>query len=114
VLQFALFVDAGNVWNRGTASAFWQKTPVTPGIQVAALTPIGPVRLVVGYNSSPLPKGPLYYESSSSLNGTLPCVSPAVANAVQSSSSCPATFSPAQSTSFGSRLTFGLAIGQAF
>jgi outer membrane protein insertion porin family/translocation and assembly module TamA len=117
VLQFALFVDAGNVWNRGIGLTV-PTLLVTPGIQVAALTPIGPVRLVVGYNSYPLPKGPIYYENSSSLNGTLPCVSPGntlpVVGGVQSSGSCPATFKPAQSSSFGSKLTFGLAIGQAF
>jgi hypothetical protein len=57
--------------------------------------------------------------------GSLPCVSPGNTLAVhrpdpasnvlvQSEGRCPATFLPSGSSSFRSRLTFGLAIGQAF
>ncbi len=123
VLQVALFTDAGDVWNRGNGSVLQDvKLKVTPGVQVAALTPVGPVRLVVGYNPYQRPSGPLYYENSSAAGGTLPCVSPGNTLPVQRDSTgvlvqqgkCPATFQPARTTSFRSRLTFGLAIGQAF
>jgi hypothetical protein len=95
-------------------------------VQLSALTPIGPVRVAVGYNRYARPAGALYYENSSALNGALPCVSPqntlpvqAVVQGtdtvlVQKSGSCPATFHPAGRNSFRSRLTFNLAIGQAF
>jgi outer membrane protein assembly factor BamA len=133
LLQFALFTDAGDVWNRSPNAALQNvQIQVTPGVQVAALTPIGPVRLVVGYNPYQRPKGSIYYESSSSLNGALPCVSPfntipvgltfpvngqtsgALAQASGGGAKCPATFQPANNTSFRSRLTLGLAIGQSF
>ncbi len=126
VLQWGLFVDAGDVWNRGDVSAFGgYQIKVTPGIQVAALTPIGPVRVVVGYNPYKPSTGPLYYESNTG-TGALPCVSPGNTlkvttdnsdpqnpQLVQAAGACPG-YNPPSSKSFGSRLTFGLAIGQAF
>lgn len=133
VLQFALFTDAGDVWNRGVGAASPAfKLKVTPGVQAAAITPVGPVRLVVGYNPYQRPNGPLYYESSSIEGGTLPCISPnnglplteftpvdpinrpGLMKIGQTAGKCPATFEPAKRTSFRSRLTFSLAIGQAF
>jgi len=118
VLQFALFTDAGDVWNRGVGSASPPfKLKVTPGLQTAALTPVGPVRLVVGYNPYNRPAGPLYYENTAAQGGSLPCVSPGNRIPVSdttTSTSCPATFQPAKHSSFRSRLTFSLAIGQAF
>jgi len=101
LLQFAVFADGGDVWNRGRGETLQQfKMKVTPGIQAAALTPIGPVRVVVGYNPYQRPAGPLYYENAAVLGGNLPLVKP--------------SFQPAARTSLRSRLTFGLAIGQAF
>ncbi|MGI9090813.1 MAG: BamA/OMP85 family outer membrane protein [Gemmatimonadaceae bacterium] len=124
VLQFAVFADAGDVWNRGGASTFGGfHIKVTPGIQVAALTPVGPARIVVGYNPYRRPLGPIYYENTAAQGGALPCVSPrntlpvttdSTGALVQSEGRCEASFHPAANTSFGSRLTFGLAIGQAF
>ena len=127
VLQFGLFVDAGDVWNRGGASTFGgYQIKFTPGVQVAALTPVGPVRVVVGYNPYPQPAGPLYFESTTDA-GALPCVAPtntlrvtadstsdpAHPRLIQEAGSC-SGYKPPTSTSFGRRLTFGLAIGQAF
>ena len=126
VLQFGLFVDAGDVWNRGGASTFGGfQIKVTPGIQIAALTPVGPVRVVVGYNSYQQPAGPLYYEGAANANA-LPCVAPGNKLNVTVDNSDPANpkfvqeagvcsgYKPPPTKSFGSRLTFGLAIGQAF
>ena len=131
VLQFGIFTDAGDVWNRGANVALQGvKIRVTPGVQAAALTPVGPVRLVVGYNGYKPQKGAIYYENSSSLNGGLPCVSPnntipvvrvsdgtTAGTLVQTNApggACPATFQPSDRSSFWSKLTFGLAIGQSF
>ncbi|MEO7218154.1 MAG: BamA/TamA family outer membrane protein [Gemmatimonadaceae bacterium] len=126
VLQFGLFVDAGDDWNRGGASTFGGfHIKVTPGVQVAALTPVGPVRVVVGYNPYQQPAGPLYYESAANA-GALPCVAPGNQLRVTVDNSDPANpkfvqepgtcsgYKPPPTKSFGSRLTFGLAIGQAF
>ncbi len=126
VLQFGVFVDAGDVWNRGAGTTFGgYQIKVTPGVQVAALTPVGPVRVVVGYDPYPQPVGPLYYESNADA-GALPCVAPgntlrvttdyadpAHPVAVQAPGVC-AGYKPPTNRSFGQRLTFGLAIGQAF
>jgi outer membrane protein assembly factor BamA len=127
VLQFGVFMDAGDVWNRGGASTFGgYQIKVTPGVQVAALTPIGPVRVVVGYNPYRQSPGPLYFESTSDA-GALPCVAPENTlpvtpdptsdpthpRLVQGAGVC-SGYRPPASTSFGKRLTFGLAIGQAF
>ena len=135
VLQWTVFTDAGDVWNRGQAGSFQNfSLKVTPGIQLTALSPVGPVRLVVGYNPYDRPAGPIYFEvpritdSGDVLGaevGTLPCVSPNNLLAVhrpdptrnilvQSEGPCPGTFFPTGNRTIRSRLTFGLAIGQAF
>ena len=135
VLQWTLFTDAGDVWNRGQAGSFQNfRLKVTPGMQLTALSPVGPVRLVVGYNPYNRPAGPIYYEVPRVVGGedvlgadvgALPCVSPNNRLAVhrldpttnvlvQSEGRCPATFLPTGNSTFRSRLTFGLAIGQAF
>jgi outer membrane protein assembly factor BamA len=130
-LQWTLFTDAGDVWNRGRSGSFENfSIKITPGFQVTAFTPVGPVRFVVGYNPYRRPAGPLYYEvpNASPLDefgtpaGSLPCVSPGNTLAVhrsddglrQNEGRCPATFIPRTSNSIGRRLTFSLAIGQAF
>jgi outer membrane protein insertion porin family len=130
-LQWTLFTDAGDVWNRGRNGSFQNfSIKVTPGIQLTAFSPVGPVRLVLGYNPYRRPSGPLYYEVPSgspfdelgTAAGSLPCVSPGNILPVhlsddglrQNEGRCPATFTPRSSNSIGSRLTFSLAIGQAF
>jgi hypothetical protein len=130
-LQWTVFTDAGDVWNRGSDSTFLNfKIKLTPGFQLTAFTPVGPVRFVVGYNPYRRPSGPIYYEvpNGSPLDeigtpaGSLPCVSPRNSIPVhladdglkQNEDRCPATFTPRTSSSFGRRLTFSLAIGQAF
>lgn len=127
VLQLTLFTDVGDVWNRGTDDVFLNfRLKATPGVQFGALSPVGLIRLVVGYNPYDRPAGPLYYEVPAALGGALPCVSPTnvlPVHAVESESGtvltqvegrCPGTFVPARDGSFASRLTFSFAIGQAF
>jgi outer membrane protein insertion porin family/translocation and assembly module TamA len=131
LLQFTLFTDAGEVWNRGTPQVSSVKLKVTPGIQVTAFSPVGPVRVAIGYNSYQRPKGPLYYEGTEFGGAPLLCVSPnndlpthfspldpvtklvTVTQEVPNNG-CPATYQPPTLSGLRSRLTFSFAIGQAF
>jgi outer membrane protein insertion porin family len=131
LLQFTIFTDAGEVWNRGTPQVGGVKLKVTPGVQVTAFTPVGPVRLAVGYNPYQRPKGPIYYEATELADAPLLCVSPLntipthffydnpatptePTRITQDPGVCPATYQPAKDNSFRSKLTFSFAIGQAF
>ncbi len=133
LLQFTVFTDAGEVWNRGAgAQVKGVKLKVTPGVQVTAFSPVGPVRVAVGYNPYQRPRGPLYYEATDQ-GGALLCVSPnndlpthfsppdPVTGVVTVSQEippgippCRATYQPPKDNRFRSRLTFSFAIGQAF
>ena len=134
LLQWTLFADAGDVWTRGRRERFQNfSIKVTPGIQLTAFSPVGPVRFVVGYNPYNRPAGPLYYEvpggsptdELGSLAGSLPCLSfdplnPLLVHRaddgtlIQNEGICPSSFRPRSSSGFLRRLTFSLAIGQAF
>jgi len=128
LLQFTLFTDAGEVWNRGsTATLSGVKLKVTPGVQVTAFSPVGPVRVAIGYNPYQRPTGPLYYEATNE-GGELVCVSPGnklpgtiTPDATgtgrtirQDVGVCPSSFQPAKDNRLRSKLTFSFAIGQAF
>jgi outer membrane protein insertion porin family len=128
LLQFTLFTDAGEVWTRGgTSTLRGVKLKVTPGVQITAFSPVGPVRVAVAYNPYRRPAGPLYYEATNE-GGELVCVSPGNALPVtitpavpppgiiirQQSGTCPSSFQPAKDNSLRSKLTFSFAIGQAF
>jgi outer membrane protein assembly factor BamA len=131
LLQFTLFTDAGEVWNRGTPQQSTVKLKVTPGIQVTAFSPVGPVRVAVGYNPYQRPKGPLYYEGTEFGGAPLLCVSPLNGLPTHFSpldpvtklvtvtqdvppNGCPATYQPGTLSGLRSKLTFSFAIGQAF
>ena len=124
VLQWTLFTDAGDVWNRGLDVFENFRIKVTPGVQLGAFTPVGPVRVVLGYNPYRRPAGPLYFEASRQQGGGLPCVSPgnplkvhldtSSGQLVQEEKACPSSFRPPADASFRSKLTLSLAIGQAF
>ena len=107
---------------------------VTPGIQMTAFKPVGPVRAAVGYNPYRRPEGPLYYEATNE-GGELICVSPGnilpttitpdpdrpggviikqTSNVPGESAKCPSSFQPAKENGFFNKLTFSFAIGQAF
>jgi outer membrane protein insertion porin family/translocation and assembly module TamA len=128
LLQWTVFTDAGEVWNRGTRQLKEVKLKVTPGIQLTAFSPVGPVRLAVGYNPYRRPPGPIYYEALS-LGGELLCVSPfntikthitydsnnnATSITQEPGGTCPSTYQPPRDNSLRSKLTFSFAIGQAF
>ena len=130
LLQWTLFTDAGEVWNRGTPQVSEVKLKVTPGIQVTAFSPVGPVRVAVGYNPYQRPKGPLYFEGTQFGGAPLLCVSPnnffpthfgtdPVTNAPTATQdllgkACPASYQPPVDNRFFKKLTFSFAIGQAF
>ncbi len=131
LLQFTIFTDAGEVWNRGTPQVSSVKLKVTPGIQVTAFSPVGPVRVAIGYNPYQRPRGPLYFEGTKYGGAPLLCVSPnndlpthfnqldptsplvTVTQEVPNNG-CPATYQPPTLSGLRSRLTFSFAIGQAF
>jgi outer membrane protein insertion porin family/translocation and assembly module TamA len=136
---WTLFVDAGRVSPPPTGQAqldqsfrqlFW-----TPGIGVQAFTPIGPVRLDVGYNPTQRPFGPAYFAvppsfiTNSQYQAQAPvlCVSPENQGSIQtdkttgvpvqtfpSGASCPATYQPALQHGFLNHLTLNFSIGEAF
>ena len=130
LLQWTLFTDAGEVWNRGTPQVSEVKLKVTPGIQITAFSPVGPVRIAVGYNPYQRPKGPLYYEGTEFGGAPLLCVSPnnffptvfgtdpvtKAPTATQDllGKTCPASYQPPVDNRFFKKLTFSFAIGQAF
>ena len=135
LVQFTLFADAGDVWQRRRtvgasdhkASALWLNgLKWTPGVGIRVFTPVGPFQANVGYNPFARPAGAIYYDQAPDAQGFAPlyCVSPgnripAVRNAggdleQLTGSSCPATFRPAQSRTFLSRLTVTFSIGPDF
>jgi len=97
-VQGAVFVDAGQVYDRKDDVPNDPGLRFTPGIGVRFATGVGPIRLDLGYNGYRPREGPLYVEQP---NGDL---NPAV----------PPTFAPARASSFVSRLRLHFSVGQAF
>ena len=97
-IQGALFVDAGQVFDRKDDVAQDPGLRFTPGLGLRFLTGVGPIRLDVGYNGYRPREGPLYVEQP---NGDL---TPAT----------PPTYAPERSTSILSRLRLHFSVGQAF
>jgi len=97
-IQAALFLDAGQVFDRKDDVPNDPGLRFTPGIGLRFLTGVGPIRLDVGYNGYAPRAGPIYVEQP---NGDL---MPAV----------PPTYAPPRPTSFLSRLRFHFSVGQAF
>ncbi len=141
LIQYTLFADAGDVWQRGRAvgrsqhkaSALWLNAlKWTPGVGVRVFTPVGPFQANVGYNPFVRPRGAIYFDKAPDATGFAPlyCVSPG--NRIPAvprsgtpagetpqyeqltGSTCPATFQPGQSTSFFNRLTVTFSIGPDF
>jgi outer membrane protein insertion porin family/translocation and assembly module TamA len=123
LVQFSIFTDAGEVWNRGeSAQPFgFQRLRWTPGFGTRVFTPVGPVQVNVAYNPYVKPKGPMYYDAPfNSTTNTAPlyCVTPGnhlpVVDGVQASGLCNKDFQPGRSTSFFGHLTFTFSIGPEF
>lgn len=136
LIQYAVFVDAGEIWNRSSTDETQPpvRIKVTPGVGVRVFTPIGPVRVDIGYNPYQSPTGPAFFSATRRvgedvLERALYCTSPGnrlpvvpgvalpgggTALPVQGRGACPSTFQPPRRVTFGSRLTFNFSIGQAF
>jgi outer membrane protein assembly factor BamA len=144
-LGWTAFVDAGRVQPQVATADLdrqFQAYRVTPGIGVRVDTPIGPLRMDVGYNSYGPPTGPAYYSvtlpkgAPAGESAVLPvlCVStgnnipvsvgvppgapagslPIPLQPTNPTPICPSSFVPKESTSFFSRLNFNFSIGPAF
>ena len=129
LLQWTFFTDAGAVWNRGVKVLSLRANlfRVTPGVGVRVYTPVGPLRVDVGYNPYAQVPGPAYYSppfKEGQVNAPLFCVSPRNALPVtldaagtptaQASGPCPSTFEPLRRSGFLRRLTPTFSIQQAF
>jgi outer membrane protein assembly complex protein YaeT len=107
-LRWAAFVDAGQLWATGTRNpdtdVDFGRAPiyVTPGLGVRISTPVGPIRMDVGYNPYGLRPGPLYLttlDDRGHATGELQLLDP--------------NFQPRRSGLL-SRLEVQVAVGQAF
>jgi outer membrane protein insertion porin family/translocation and assembly module TamA len=134
LLQYTLFTDAGDVWNRAALDVRQHKASAlflnglrwTPGIGLRVVTPVGPFQANVGYNPFSQPAGAIYYDSPPDARGFAPlyCVSPG--NGIPATDTgtglvqdetraCPTTtFVPTRSNRFLSHLTFTFSIGPDF
>jgi outer membrane protein assembly factor BamA len=131
LLQWAAFVDAGQVWNGHITNI--HGLLYTPGVGIRAYTPVGPIRVDIGYNPYLLPVGPAYFNAKAVVPNEVPlyCVSPGNTIPVHTTSivyqgqtyevpeqasgfACPATYRPQQPLGFFHQLTFNISIGQAF
>lgn len=113
-VQFATFVDAGQLWNRPQQSFTFSDLRVTPGVGVRVRSPIGPLRVDVAYNGYASTAGSAYFVGT---DNVLRCVSPGngfQTGIVGSGQTCDPTFTPKASDSVLSKLTFNFSIGQAF
>jgi outer membrane protein assembly complex protein YaeT len=63
-LRFAIFVDGGILYQRGETDLAPPQFRITPGVGFRFGTPIGPIRLDLGYNGYPNTPGPLYLQDS--------------------------------------------------
>jgi len=96
-MRVALFVDAGQVWERGGTSDV-SGVRVTPGMGLRFTTPLGPIRVDAAYNGYAPEPGPLYYlnhaDNSLTQTGTI--------------------YAPGRPASFWQRVVVQFAVGQAF
>jgi outer membrane protein assembly factor BamA len=96
-LRLAFFVDAGQVWDspdRGDVTS--PGIRVTPGFGARIATPVGPMRLDIGYDPYPRERGPLY---SVDLDGNI------------SDQPIQLEYRPADERNFLQRLVFQFGIG---
>ncbi|MGQ0647073.1 MAG: BamA/OMP85 family outer membrane protein [Gemmatimonadaceae bacterium] len=128
LLQFAAFVDAGDVWNRRAPSvrSSFRQLKATPGLGMRVFSPIGPLRVDIAYGPKRLPDGPVYFIENRVGNpnrGKVFCVSPGNTLAIrdlgsgvleQDAGRCPASLAPRLPGTFLKRLVFNFSIGQPF
>ncbi len=103
-VRLGLFVDVGQVWERGDTLTSVSGVRVTPGLGLRFITPLGPVRLDATYNGYPQEPGPLYLLNTT--NKSLTAVTDTAGNQV--------TLRPTLPRSFWRRVVVQFAVGQAF
>jgi outer membrane protein insertion porin family len=77
-VRLGLFVDVGQVWERGDTLTTVSGLRVTPGLGLRFITPLGPVRLDAAFNGYAQEPGPLYFlnDTDKSLTATGQTVRP--------------------------------------
>jgi outer membrane protein insertion porin family len=63
-MRLGIFVDAGQVWERGEEIISTSGIRVTPGVGVRFATPLGPIRIDAAYNGYAAERGPLLYQAT--------------------------------------------------
>jgi outer membrane protein assembly complex protein YaeT len=96
-MRLGLFVDVGQVWERGDELVAIQGVRVTPGAGVRFTTPLGPVRVDAAYNGYPDERGPLLFQTPDSIVQIRPDYPPLGGR-----------------KSFWQRIVLQFAVGQAF
>lgn len=122
LLQYAFFVDGGDVWTRGPGRGPQLKW--TPGFGIRALTPVGPVQVNIGYNRYARENGPIFFNPDVF---TLACATPGNGLTYRKGAStedrlepmdeetpCPPSYRPPPRTRWLQRLTFTFSIGPDF
>jgi outer membrane protein insertion porin family len=97
-MRAAVFVDAGQVWERGDPLHKAGGVRVTPGVGVRFTTPLGPVRIDAAYNDYASEPGPLYYVNTTDKSLTV----------IQD------PYTPPRPATFWRRVVVQFAVGQAF
>ncbi len=118
-LQFAAFVDAGNVWETRSEGFRWGNLRVTPGLGLRVVTPLGPFRVDVGYQPYEPRAGRALFFTSGDNKGTtgeILCASPRDISDRRATDifDCPSSYRPTTGHGVLSRLTFHFGLGQAF
>jgi outer membrane protein assembly factor BamA len=129
LVRFALFTDAGEVWNRGALTAEKTRLRFTPGAGIRVRTLFGVVRADLGYNPYPPVTGAAY-AIATGVDGkqALYCVSPGNElkvtsvghdpegrlNGIQQPGECEGLFTPKERRGFFRRLNPSIWIGNAF
>jgi outer membrane protein insertion porin family len=103
-VRLGLFVDVGQVWERGDTLTAVSGLRVTPGLGLRFITPLGPVRLDAAYNGYPQEPGPLYLLDNT--NKSLTAVLDPVGKQV--------LYRPQLPGGFWRRVVVQFAVGQAF
>ena len=133
-LQVAFFADAGQVWTRGGSGVeqSFGNIRITPGFGMRLASPVGPIRLDIGFNPYDRQSGSAYFDHPEQAGeAPLYCISPGNGLPVtgwrpdltsddkppvqaNSGRGCPASYAPRKRSSFIHRLSFQASIGQAF
>jgi outer membrane protein insertion porin family len=97
-MRAAMFLDVGQVWERGDQPSGVRGVRVTPGLGLRFATLLGPVRIDAAYNGYAAEAGPLYFQDDTDHSLTL----------IRDS------YQPVQEQSFWRRIVVQFAVGQAF